>query len=161
MANVVDIMKKTELFLKNKGIPSPRREAEELMCHYLQWKRLDLYMKFDMPLKDSELQGLRELVQRRGNREPLSYIIGNQGFYEHDFFVDKDVLCPRPDTEILVEQVLQKISPQEECFVADIGCGTGCIGLSIAAAIAKAGDWPHILNGQFLPIHQKSEIFSL
>ena len=134
MANIVDIMKKTELFLKSKGIPSPRREAEELMCHYLQWTRLDLYMKFDMPLKDSELEGLRKIVQRRGNREPLSYIIGNQGFYEHDFFIDPDVLCPRPDTETLVEHVLKKISTEEECFVADIGCGTGCIGLSIAAA---------------------------
>jgi release factor glutamine methyltransferase len=134
MANVVDIMKKTEEFLKSKGIPSPRREAEELMCHFLQWKRLDLYLKFDMPLREQEIQGLREAVQRRGNREPLSYITGTQGFYEHDFFVDKDVLCPRPDTETLVEQVLQKIQMDEDCFVADIGCGTGCIGLSIASA---------------------------
>ena len=134
MANVVDIMKKTEDFLKSKGIPSPRREAEELMCHFLQWKRLDLYLKFDMPLREEEIQGLRKAVQRRGNREPISYITGTQGFYEHDFFVDKDVLCPRPDTETLVEQVLHKIPMEEDCFVADIGCGTGCIGLSIASA---------------------------
>lgn len=134
MANVVDIMKKTEEFLRARGIPSPRREAEELMCHYLQWKRLDLYLKFDMPLRQEEIQGLRQIVQRRGNREPMSYILGTQGFFEHDFFVDKNVLCPRPDTETLVEQVLQKITEEENCFVADIGCGTGCIGLSIASA---------------------------
>ena len=125
---------KDRTFLKNKGIPSPRREAEELMCHYLQWKRLDLYMKFDMPLKDSEfVQGLRELVQRRGNREPLSYIIGNQCFTNMTFCRQR-CFVPKTGHRNTCRASVTKISPQEECFVADIGCGTGCIGLSIAAA---------------------------
>ena len=88
-------------------------------------------MQFDKPLTTNEVDAIRVLVRRRGQREPVAYIVQQKGFYNDDFFVQPGVLCPRPDTETLVDAALQHIDSEQEYFVADIGCGSGCIGLSI------------------------------
>jgi len=135
MLPLVEVLKRTESFLKERGIPSPRLEAELLLGHALQMKRLDLYMNFDRPLSDSELADLREPVRRRGTMEPMAYIVGEREFYSLSFAVGPGVLIPRPDTEALVEAALSFCEPAAEgepVFVADIGTGSGCVGLTIA-----------------------------
>ncbi|MBM76285.1 MAG: protein-(glutamine-N5) methyltransferase, release factor-specific [Proteobacteria bacterium] len=139
MPTVVEILKKTQIFFEKAKIPSPRLEAELIFCHILKTNRVGIYMKHDMPLKDAELGELRSLVVRRGKREPLAYILGSTGFYEDSFVVENGVLCPRPDTETVVNVALSWIPKLDEkdlknsgdLFIADIGCGTGCIGLSV------------------------------
>ena len=130
------ILSRSTKFLTDHGVPSPRFEAEQLLAHCLGMSRLDIYLQLDKPLEESELQTLRPLLKRRGNREPLAWILGSKGFYDDEFSVHSGVLCPRPDTETLVEVALQQIPEcsDEPYFIADIGCGSGCIGLSLAKA---------------------------
>ena len=113
MLKLIDILKRTTDYFQENGIPSPRLEAEHLLAHFLKQSRLELYLNFEMPLQENEIDELRKLVTRRGNREPLAWIIGKVGFYEHEFIIQPGVLCPRPDTETLVESVL-KLIPQEQ-----------------------------------------------
>ena len=134
MLTLVDVLKRTEGYFRQRGIASPRLDAELLIGQALGLGRVQLYMNFDMPLEDKDLEGLRAMVRRRGDREPVAYILGSKGFYEHEFKVVPGVLCPRPDTEVLVEAVLELVPESGDFFLADVGCGTGCIGLSVAAA---------------------------
>ena len=133
MLSLNTILNRSTQFLTDQGVPSPRLEAELLIANSLGLSRLDLYLQFDKPLQEEELQQLRPLLKRRGNREPLAWIIGKCGFYEEEFFVQQGVLCPRPDTETLVNVALDLIPNDDQAFyIADIGCGSGCIGLSVA-----------------------------
>lgn len=133
MTTVVDILKKTEVFFRSKGIPSPRLDAELIVGHHLGLDRVALYLQFDRPLNDAEMEPMRADVKRRADREPIAWIIGTKGFWSLDLLAHPDVLVPRPDSETLVETALALIPEEEECFVADIGCGTGAIGLAIAS----------------------------
>jgi len=94
---------------------------------------MDLYMNFDRPLTEAELQAIRPLVRRRADREPVAWITGSKGFWKLDLMVGPGVLVPRPDTETLVELALEHIAEDESCFVADICCGSGAIGLALAS----------------------------
>jgi release factor glutamine methyltransferase len=133
---LVDVLTRTEGFLRTKGILSPRLEAELLLSHVLGLERLQLYLAHDRPLTPAELDRLRPLVRRRGAREPLSWVVGERGFHRIDLFVEPGVLDPRPDTETIVDAFLSLV-PETEAgpvYVADIGTGTGAIGLAIAHA---------------------------
>lgn len=133
---MVSVIERTAAWLADKGVDSPRLDAELLVCHVLGLERLQLYLQFDRPFSDSELAALRPLVRRRGLREPLAWILGERGFHALDLQVDRDVLVPRPDTETLVDAALEDIpeDSDEPVYVADIGCGTGAVGLAVAAA---------------------------
>jgi release factor glutamine methyltransferase len=132
---LVDILTKSEGYFRKRGIPSPRLEAELILAHVLEVERLQIYLDHARPLSDSELDRIRELVRRRGKREPLAWIIGKRDFHAITLHTRPNVLDPRPDTETLVEAALEKIpTDNEPCYVADIGCGTGAVGLAIAAA---------------------------
>ena len=132
MPSLVEIIKKTEGYFRGRGIESPRLDTELLIGSVLKMDRLQLYMNHDLPLSDEEIVTIREVVRRRGNREPVAYILGEKDFYAHKFYIEPGVLCPRPDTETLVEQALHRIPRTGDFFVADIGMGSGCVGLSIA-----------------------------
>lgn len=135
MTSLVEVLKRTETWLKERGSPTPRLDAELLVAHVLGLERLQLYLAYDRPLTEPELEALRPLVRRRGNREPVAYIVGHKGFHELDLAVGPGVLVPRPDTETLVEAALSWIgTPTEPVFVADVGCGSGAVGLSLAHA---------------------------
>ena len=79
MSTVVDILKKTEAFFRSKDIPSPRLDAELILCHHLDLDRVGLYLQFDRPLNENELAPMRQMVKRRGNREPIAWILGTKG----------------------------------------------------------------------------------
>lgn len=135
MTTVVDILLKTERFLREKGIDSPRFEAEMILCHVLKLERVALYLAFDRPLKPDELDALRPLVARRGKREPLAWILGTRGFHAIDLGVSPGVLVPRPDTEALVDAALLWIpADADPVYVADVGSGSGAVGMAIATA---------------------------
>ncbi len=116
-------------FFKKRSISSPRLTMELLLAHVLQLSRFELYLQFDRPLTEVELARLREMVKRRGNREPIQYILGEAHFYKRVFEVDHSVLIPRPETELLVEEALRRVHALR-CL--DVGTGSGCIGITIA-----------------------------
>lgn len=136
MIPLVDVLTRTEGYLRKRGIPSPRYEAELLIGHILKIPRLQIYLQHDRPMSDEELAELRPIVARRGNREPLAWILGTVGFHAIELEVGPGVLVPRPDTETLVEAVLERIpeGQEEPVYIADVGCGTGAVGLAIAHA---------------------------
>jgi release factor glutamine methyltransferase len=133
VTTVVDVLKRTEAFFRDMGIESPRLDAELILSHHLGLDRVGLYLQFDRPLVEADLAPMRDHVRRRGQREPMAWIRGTQSFWKLDLAVHSGVLVPRPDTETLVETALALIPETGECFVADIGCGSGAVGLAIAS----------------------------
>ena len=105
-------------YLGDKGIESARLNAEVLLAHQLNKKRISLYLDFDQPLTEEEVSGFRTLIKRRLRREPLQYITGKQEFWSLPFRVNEHVLIPRPETEVLVEQgaTLAKAMPHNAVF---------------------------------------------
>ncbi len=106
MLTVLDVLNKSTEYLEKKGIESPRMNAELLLADILKCKRLELYLMYDRPLTEKELTEYREYLKRRSTFEPAQYIIGTVEFYGLEFKVSPAVLIPRPETEILVETVI-------------------------------------------------------
>lgn len=119
---------------REKNVPEARLSAEILLSHALGFKRLDLYLKFDQVLNKNELATFRGYLKRRVKREPVQYITGEQEFMGITFKVSPEVLIPRPETEILVENVIADLkTPQEgQKKILDVGTGSGAIAISIA-----------------------------
>lgn len=120
-------------YLKDKKIESPRLTAELLLAHVLKKQRLDLYMQFEAPLEETELEKFRSLLKRASLHEPVEYIIAQVDFYGCLLSVSPDVLIPRPETEILVDKIVKEIRKEDlkDKILWDICTGSGCIGLSI------------------------------
>jgi len=128
----------TQDYLTKKGVAPARREAEELLAHLLDTTRMDLYLDLERPLTREELEGFKTLVKRRIKGEPLQYITGRQGFWKHEFMVEPGVLIPRPDSEILVQTVVEGLREKASPLILDIGTGTGCLIISILADLPQA-----------------------
>ena len=119
-------------YLAGKGIREPRLNAELLLAGVLGMKRLDLYLQFDRPLRTEELEEYRSRLRRRARHEPLQYIAGHADFRELRLKVDRRVLIPRPETEVLVGEVLAWAKARGAASVLDVGTGSGAIALSLA-----------------------------
>ena len=136
MSNTKTIRELTRLsqeWLKSKEVEDCRLDVELLLAHVLDCRRLDLYMDLDRPLVKSEVDAFRELLRRRGKREPISYILGEREFYSLPFKVSSAVLIPRPETEFLVDFALERLNLEGETPMrwADVGTGSGCIAVSV------------------------------
>jgi release factor glutamine methyltransferase len=134
--NVRRLLEWTTPFFSRKGIDSPRLCAELLLAHALGVPRIKLYTDYEKPVSPAKLTEFRELVKRAAEDEPVAYLTGKAHFFNLEFEVTRDVLIPRPDTETLVEHVIQLVRRQpglEAARVLDLCTGSGCI----AAAIAK------------------------
>jgi release factor glutamine methyltransferase len=141
-----ELLKVTSDYLTQKGIESPRLSAEILLAHQMNLSRVKLYLNFDKPLGEEEVAGYRNLVRRRLRREPLQYITGHQEFWSLDFRVGPQVLIPRPETEVLVEQVLRllkekKVPDTDHLKILDLGTGCGALAVSLALEIKSAAVW--------------------
>ncbi len=137
MHTVLEVVKRTTEFLAGRGVESPRLNAELLVGHALGLKRMQLYLQFERPLTEPELEKIRPLVRRRAAREPLQYVLGETAFRDLTLGVDPRVLIPRPETERLVELVLQHRT-MAPATVLDLGTGSGAIALSLARAWPEA-----------------------
>ena len=128
-------------FFKRKNVDPPRLSAELLLSHVLSVPRIKLYTDYDRVLEQAQLDQYRELVKRASDEEPIAYLTGRAHFFNLEFEVTRDVLIPRPDTETLVENVLQLAritGGLESPRVLDLCTGSGCVAAAIAQNLKRA-----------------------
>jgi release factor glutamine methyltransferase len=140
---VLEAIQRSGEFLGRKGVESPRLQAELLLAHVLKLKRMQLYLSFERSLSEAETAQYRDSIQRRGEREPLQHIIGSTNFCGLEIAVNRHVLVPRPETELLAEQgwmFLNTIDAKagRPPRALDLGTGSGCIAIALAARCATA-----------------------
>lgn len=133
---ILKVLSWTKGYLSEKGVENARLEAEWLLCSALGMDRVGLYVNYEKPLTASELAAFRTMVGRRARREPLQYILGSQDFFGLDFEVSSGVLIPRHDTEVLVQEAVNR-SPKG-ARILDIGVGSGCIAVALAKNLPDA-----------------------
>ncbi len=138
LKSILEVLQGGAAFLERKGVESARLNMEHLLAHALGLKRMDLYLQFDRPLSEEELVPLREWTARRAAGEPLQHLLGTVDFYRFTFKTDARGLIPRPETEELVEKIIDRCRLCPPTRVLDMGCGSGVIGLSLAAAFPAA-----------------------
>ena len=139
--DIGDYLRRAAGLLAEAGCDAPRLDAEVLLAHSLSLSRAQLYARWHESLSTAQEQECEGLLQRRLRREPLAYIVGHKEFFGLDFYVDRRVLIPRPETELLVEQaiaVARRLAPAEALRVADVGTGSGAIAVSLALSLPEA-----------------------
>lgn len=137
---VLETIQRSADFLTRKRVESPRLQAELLLAHVLKLPRMKLYLDFARTLAPAEVETLRELVKRRGQREPLQHIVGSTSFCGFEIAVNRHVLVPRPETEILAELGWQYLATFNSQLVncLDFGTGSGCLAVALAAKCPDA-----------------------
>ncbi|MDQ6846116.1 MAG: peptide chain release factor N(5)-glutamine methyltransferase [Candidatus Dormibacteraeota bacterium] len=138
MRTLMEVVRLSTGYLESHGSTSARLDAELLAATALGVRRLDIYLQFDRPLEDKQLTAIRELVRRRGDGEPVAHITGEREFHGRAFTVSADVLIPRPETETLVDLALQRARHRDVVRIADVGTGSGCIAVALAAELPHA-----------------------
>jgi release factor glutamine methyltransferase len=132
MSTVLETIDGGTRYLEKRGIEDARRNMQIMVAHQLACTRMQLYTQFDRPLGESELVPLREMLKRRGEGVPLQHVLGVVSFHHRDFKSDARALIPRPETEELAEWILS-MSMGDDLKVLDMGCGSGVLGLTLAA----------------------------
>ena len=127
------LLREAAAALEAAGVPAPERDAERLLRHVTGWDRAAVVALPDAPVDEEAAARFRALVARRAARVPLQHLVGTQAFWRHDFLVTPDVLVPRPETEVLVETALGLLRGASRPVIVDVGTGSGCIALSLAA----------------------------
>jgi release factor glutamine methyltransferase len=158
---IKDLLRVSTEYLKNKHFPSPRLDAELLLAHQLKLDRVSLYLRYDQPLKESEVSGFRSLIRRRLKHEPLQYITGVQEFWSLDFMVNPYVLIPRPESEVLVEEAIALIRgaflpPNTGPKILDLGCGSGALAVSLAKELSDVKIWVTDISEEALGVARQN-----
>ncbi len=136
MLTVLESIKLSTEYLEKKGIDEARTNAELLLADVLSCKRLDLYLQFERPLQEIEKNKYREFISRRSKFEPLQYILGYTEFYGRRYNVTQSVLIPRPETEQLIELIIEQNKDKSNLAILDIGTGSGNIPITLAKELA-------------------------
>ncbi len=136
---IQEVLAKAVELLRSREVREPKRSAELLLCRALSCSRIDLYLNFDKPLAEPDLEAFRAFIRRRLKHEPVQYILGETEFYGLPFRVDPSVLIPRPETELLVDEILAiaKKLPAAPAIL-DIGTGSGIIPIALAQHLPGA-----------------------
>jgi release factor glutamine methyltransferase len=129
---VAELLRRSTEYLRGKGVPSPRVDAELLLAQAFGLSRVQLYTEYDRPLSEAEVERARAMLRRRGRREPLAYVLGEWGFRRLTLSLDARALVPRPETEVVVERCLALLEGAAAPRVLDVGVGSGAIALAIA-----------------------------
>ena len=135
---VIDILNWGEQYFTDNSFDNPRKEIEILLQDILECSRVELYLRFEEPLEKKQLAKLRERVKRRKNREPIQYITGKAGFHNLILGITQDVLIPRPESERLVEVLVETIDKKASISILDIGTGSGCLALALGKELPNA-----------------------
>ena len=129
--NIFEALKKGDSILKKNGIKSYKIDSEILMSKVFQKNRIDIILNSKKNLLEKEIKLYNNLIEQRSKKKPIAYLIGKKEFWKYEFDVTKDVLIPRPDTEVIVEQTLKLTKNKSRLKILDIGVGSGCILFSI------------------------------
>ena len=140
---VLEVIQRGSEYLSRRGVDSPRLQMELMLAHVLSLPRLKLYLEFERVLSESEAGRMREMVRRRGEREPLQHILGTVNFCGWELAVDRRVLVPRPETELLAERAWQFLEQRlaqtgAAGAVLDLGTGSGCLAIIVAKKVPLA-----------------------
>lgn len=138
---IIKILDWTKQYFADRGVENPRLDAEVLLCAVLQCERIKLYMDFERPLTGAELSQYKNYVARRGQHEPLAYILGEKEFMRNSFKVTPATLVPRPETELLVESLIKAargLKADGDVKILDIGTGSGAIIVSLLDYLPNA-----------------------
>ncbi len=138
MTTVLDILDKGTAYLEKRGVEEARRNMQMLVAHQLDCTRMELYVRFDHPLDDVHLEPLRAALKKRGEGVPIQHLLGTVFFRNHEFKTDARGLIPRPETEELAEWLAKNVTLSDAARILDMGCGSGVLGLSLAADFPKA-----------------------
>jgi release factor glutamine methyltransferase len=158
---VLEVIQRSATFLGKKGVESPRLQAELLLAHLLGLPRMQLYLNFERVLSPAETDGFRLLVQRRGQREPLQHIVGSTSFCGLEFKVNRHVLIPRPETELLAEAgwtFLNQLPPSQALPLSclDFGTGSGCLAIAVAVKSPSASVYAVDLSPEALAVAREN-----
>ena len=158
---IKDLLSVAADYLRQKGIENPRLTVEVLLAYVLKLDRIGLYLDFDKPLTKKEVSDFRALVQRRIAHEPLQYITGKQEFWSLDFEVNRKVLVPRPETEILLEQAISlsktvQSSSLRFCRILDLCTGSGVVAVVAAREIDHARVWAADISEDALAVAKRN-----
>ncbi|MFZ3065812.1 MAG: peptide chain release factor N(5)-glutamine methyltransferase [Nitrospirota bacterium] len=159
---VIKALTWAEAYLKGFNIPNAKIDAEYLLSHILKCKRQELYLNPDTQLINQDINTFKGFIQRRSKREPLQYIIGEEEFRGLAFKVTRDVLIPRPETELLVEEAVKIIERQrakgkgQKTNVIDLCTGSGCIAVSIAKEIDNCKVYATDISEKALAVAKES-----
>ncbi|HWQ74043.1 MAG TPA: peptide chain release factor N(5)-glutamine methyltransferase [Syntrophomonas sp.] len=153
---IKDLLEWTTRYFLDKGINESRLEAEILLAHVLKKDRVYLYANYEAPINAEERAVYKEYIKRRVQREPIAYITGHKEFMSLDFEVSPEVLIPRPETELLVETVLQTVKDLDCPRIVDVGTGSGAIAVSLARYLERAEIWAADVSGPALTIARRN-----
>ncbi|MDR1870547.1 MAG: peptide chain release factor N(5)-glutamine methyltransferase [Deltaproteobacteria bacterium] len=154
--NAADLLTTTANFLGEKGLSSPRLEAELLLSAVLGLTRVQLYVNYERILSPAELEAYRVLIRRRIAHEPAAYILGRKEFYLLNLKVTPQTLIPRPETELLVDEALSLVKGLADPLIVDIGCGSGAIALALAKNLPQAQIVATDISAEALAVAQEN-----
>lgn len=158
---VLEVIQRSTAFLSKKEVDSPRLQAELLLAHVLRLPRMQLYLNFERALTGTELDSYRELIARRGKREPLQLLIGSTSFCGLEIEVNGHTLIPRPETELLAEQGWTFLNRTPAAAdppptVLDFGTGTGCLAVTLAVRCPSAQVWALDCSAEALAVASRN-----
>ena len=157
MNTVQEILQKNYKDLLNHNIQTAKIDSEVILANILNTTRINLITKQDIALNKEQENLFSKLVERRKQKEPVAYILNKKEFWNENYFVDKRVLIPRPETEILIDLLLKKIKDKNKAYkVLDLGCGSGCLLISFLKEMHKSQGMGVDISSNALEVAKKN-----